>query len=230
MDDKNGKEVQIYKQNLLNKKNKLNKEGKVIMTNAVKDYINENNFRYGRTYYFDKSGMPKYESESKREHSKCKKVITTCCLIQIPRGFKLKDCLPGMCFNLAGLSCVKNPITQKVILPACECENPKKCEVLAGYELRAVGEINFSISLPIYPIKGFCFPTNSHVCGSSTVPVNKIISHTCSSKHCSSKEPCVDWNYAYFCVTQIKDDCGSYIKVKMGIALEYKGDNECDEE
>lgn len=226
----NGMNDQTYNQNLLRKKNKLNKEGKVIMTNAAQDYTNKNNFQYGRTYYFDKSGMPIDECEGSKVRSECKKIIETCCRIQIPKGFKLDDCSPGMCFNLSGLSCIKNPIMQKVWLPVCEYEYPKQCEVVAGYEIRSVGEVDFSVSLPICPIKGFCFSKHSHVCSSAIVPVNEVISHACCPKPCSCNESCVDWKYAYFCTALVEDDCGLYIRVKMGVALEYTGDCECDEE
>lgn len=219
-----------FKMNELSKKNKINNGSKKIITNVAKDNINENNFEYGKTYYIDKSGLPIDECESHRIHSECKKIVETCCLIQTPSGFRLTDCSPGMCFNLAGLSCVKTPIIQKSILQTCGCEHPKKCEVVAGYEIRAVGEVDFSISLPIYPINGFCFPRQSHVCCSSTVPVNKIISHTCSPKPCAWNESCIDWTYAYFCTTLVKECCVSYIRVKMGVALEATGDCECDEE
>lgn len=212
------------------KKNKLKKEGKVIMTKASKDNTNENNFQIGKTYYFDKSGFPIDECERHKVHSECKEIIETCCLIQKPRGFRLTHSSPRMCFNLSGLSCVKNPIIQKVILQACECEHPKQCEVVAGYEIRAVGEVDFSISLPICPIDGFCFPNHSYISSSSSVPVNEIISHTCCPKPCACDEPCVDWTYAYFCTSLVEEDCGSYIKVKMGVALESTGACECDEE
>lgn len=210
--------------------NKVNKEDKVTITNAAKDNINENNFEYGKTYYFDKSGLPIDECERRKARSECKKIIETCCIIQKPRGFRLTDCSPGMCFNLAGLSCVKTPIIQKSILQACECEHPKQCEVVAGYEIRAVGEVDFSISFPIHPISGACIPTHSHICSSSTVPVNEVISHTCCPKPCACNEPCVDWTYAYFCATLVDEGCVSYIRVKMGVALEATGSCECDEE
>jgi hypothetical protein len=211
------------------KMNKLNEEGKVNMSKAPKDNSNENNFKIGKAYYFDKSGFSIDECE-RQEHSECTKIIETCFLIQNPRGFKLTHFSPRMCFNLSGLSCVKNPIIQKIILEACECEHPKQCEVVAGYEIRAVGEVNFSISLPICPIDGFCFPKHSYSSDSSTVPVNEIISHTCCPNPCACDEPCVDWTYAYFCTTLVEEDCDSYIKVKMGVALESSGACECDEE
>ncbi|MFL0269864.1 hypothetical protein [Candidatus Clostridium radicumherbarum] len=195
-----------------------------------KDNINENNFQYGKTYYFDKSGLPMDEDDVHRADSECKKIITTCCHMQAPRGFILTDCIPEMCFNLAGLSCIKNPIIQKVTLPACECEHPKQCEIVAGYEIIAVGEVNFSISLPIRPISGFCSTTHSHICCLSTVPINKVISHTCCPKPCANNESCVDWSYAYYCITPAEDNCGPYIGVNMGVALEYTGECECDEE
>jgi hypothetical protein len=199
-------------------------------TKDDENFTNENNFQYDKTYYVDKSGMPMDECEGHRVHSECKKIIETCCLIKIPRGFKLTKCSPGICFNLSGLSCVKNPIMQKVILPACECEHPKKCEVVAGYEIRAVGEVDFSASFPICPINGFCFLTHSYICCSNVVPVNEVISHTCCPKPCACNELCVDWTYAYYCATLVEDNCGPYIRVNMGVALEHTGDCECDEE
>lgn len=221
---------QICKQDVPIRQNEPEKEGKVIMPNTHEDNDNEKNFQYGKTYYFDKSGLPIDECEILKPHPKCKNIVETCCLIEIPRGFRITDSLPSMCFNLSELSCVKNPIMQEATLPACECEQPKHCEIVAGYEIRAVGEVNFSLSVPINPISGFCYPKHSYACRSSTVPVNKIISHTCCPKPCSCIEPCVDWNYAYFCATIIKDDCVSYIKARMGIVLEYTGECECDEE
>lgn len=209
---------------------KLNKEEKLIMTNAIQDNTNKDNFQYSKTYYFDKSGMPIDECEGQRLRSEGKKLIETCCRIEIPRGFQLTNYSPEICFNLSGLSCFKNPIVQKVDLPTCKGEYPKKCEVVAGYKIRAVGEVNFFASLPICPINGFCSAKQGHVCCSNTVSVNEVISHTCCPKPCSSIEPCLDWTYAYFCTTLVKDDCGSYIQVKMGIALEYLGTCECDEE
>ncbi|MFL0247872.1 hypothetical protein [Candidatus Clostridium stratigraminis] len=200
------------------------------MSISNEDFTKENNFQYNKTYYFDKSGIPIDEHEGHKIRSKCKKIIKTCCLIQLPRGFKLTDFSPAICFNLGGLSCIKNPLIQKVTLPALECEHPKKCEVVAGYEIRAVGEVNFSVSIPIYPIDGFCYPTHSHICGSSSVPVNENISHTCCPKPCNCNEPCVEWTYAYFNAALLENECGSYIKVKIGVALEYKGECECDEE
>lgn len=207
------------------------------MANAAKENNKENNKKNNKkncecekSYYFDKSGLPIDEYEIRKAHSECKKIIKACCLIQTPRGFKLTDFSPEMCFNLSGLSCIKNPIMKKVTLPACESDNQKQCQVLAGYEIIAVGEVNFSVSLPIRPIDGFCYPKHSHICCSSTVPVNEIISYTCCPKPCACEEPCIDWTYAYYCVTQAKEDCGSYIRVKMGVALEYTGECECDEE
>jgi hypothetical protein len=198
--------------------------------NVVNGNICQNDFKYGSTYYFDKSGLPMDEGDSHRVHSKCNGIIETSCSIQLPRGFRLTDALPRMCFNLAGLSCVKNPIVQKLSLPVCGCEHPKKCEVVAGYEIRAVGEVNFSASVPICPIRGFCIKTRSYICCSSTVPVNEIISHTCSAKPCAENVPCVDWTYCYFCATLVEEDCVSMIRVKIGIALEYTDECECDEE
>jgi hypothetical protein len=205
--------------------NGLNKEDRIIMDNTYED-----SFQYGKVYYFDKSGMPIDECDAHKVHHGCKSLIETCCRIHIPRGFKLANCTPGMCFNLSGLSCIKNPIVQKVDLPSCDCKHPKKCEVVSGYEIRAVGDINFSVSIPICPIRGFCFPKHSHVSSSATVPVNKIISHTCCPTPCSCSEPCVDWTYSYFCVSSVNDDCGCYIQVKIGVSLEYTGTCECDEE
>jgi hypothetical protein len=216
--------------NEINKINKKRKEAAVIMSDCNQKTINENDYKYGEKYYFDKSGMNIEEEEAKKIHSGCKKLIETCCRIQIPNGFKLADCLPGMCFNLSNLDCVKSPIVQKVDLPNCECKHHVQCDVVAGYEIRAVGDVNFSVSLPICPKEGFCFPTNSHACCTSTVPVNKVISYTCCPKVCPSNIPCVDWTYAYFCTKIAEDCCGPYIQVELGVVLEYTGVCDCDEE
>lgn len=208
----------------------LNKEEKMIMTHANQDNDDKCNFQHSKVYYFDKSGMPIDECEGHKLRTECKKLIEACCRIKLPKGFHLTSHTPEICFNLSGLSCIKNPIVQEVALPACKGEHPKKCEVVAGYEIRAVGEVDFSVSLPICPIKGFCSAKHGHVCSSNIVPVNEIISHTCCPKPCSITEPCVDWTYAYVCTTMTKDECGSYILVNMGVALEYLGTCECDEE
>lgn len=200
------------------------------MIDIAEDINNKSNFHYGRVYYFDKSGFPVDECEIYKIHYECRKIVEACCVIEIPRGFRLGDSSPGMCFNLAGLSCIKNPIVKKSALPACECEHPKQCEVVAGYEIRAAGEVDFSISFPIRPINGFCYPTHSNVCCSSIVSVNKIISYSCSPKPCNDKEPCIDWTCAYFRAILVKEDCTPYINVKMGVVLEYTGECECDEE
>lgn len=206
------------------------KEDKVIMANDIFSQAKENNFKYGKTYYIDKSGMPIDECEAHNIHSKCRKLIEACCRIHIPRGFRLGNCSPSLCFNLSNLHCNKNPIVQKVSLPNCECEHPKKCEVVTGYEIRAVGDVDFSVSIPICPINGFSFPRNSNTCCSATVPVNKIISYTCCPKPGSCNEPCFDWTYAFLCITREEDECGPYFRVEMGVALEYTGTCENDEE
>ncbi len=221
---------QISEQNFINIRNKKRKEAKVIMSDYDQQIINEDNYQYGKKHYFDKSGMNIEESEVERLESGCKKIIKTCCRLQIPRGFKLADCSPGMCFNLSSLSCIKNPIVQKVTVTNCECKHKLQCEVVAGYEIRAVGDVNFSVSLPIYPVEGFCFPTNSHISCTSTAPVNKVISYTCCPKPCPCNVPCVDWTYAYFCATIEEDCCGPYIEVELGVVLEYTGACDCDEE
>lgn len=221
---------QVSKKNFINITNKKRKEARVIMSDNEQQIINEDNYQYGKKHYFDKSGMSIDESEVERLESGCKKLIETCCRIQIPSGFKLADCSPSMCFNLSNLSCVKNPIVQKVTVTNCECKHSMQCEVVAGYEVRAVGDFNFSVSLPICPLEGFCFPTNSHISCTSTVPVNKVISYTCCPKPCPCKVPCVDWTYAYFCAKIVEDCCGPYIEVELGVVLEYTGVCDCDEE
>ena len=200
------------------------------MGDCNQEFINKINFNYGEKYYFDKSGMAIDEGEANRNHGGCKKLIKTCCRLEIPSGFKLADGLPGMCFNLSNLSCIKNPIVQKVSLPNCECNHITQCETVAGYEIKAVGDVNFSVSLPICPVEGFCFPTNSHICCTSTVPVNKAISYDCCPKPYPGNMQCIDWSYAYFCTTIAEDGCGQYIEVELGVALEYIGACDCSEE
>ena len=200
------------------------------MGDCNQEFINKINFNYGEKYYFDKSGMAIDEGEANRNNCDCKKLIKTCCRIEIPRGFNPADCSPGMCFNLSNLSCIKSPVIQKVELPNCQCKHAMQCEVVAGYEVRAVGDVNFSVSLPICPVEGFCFPAKSHSSCSSTVAVNEVISYTCCPKPCPCNTPCVDWSYAYFCTIIAEDCCGPYIEVELGMALEYTGACDCDEE
>jgi hypothetical protein len=221
---------QISNQNFINTIKRQKRKEKVIMSDDNQQFISEDNFQYGKKYYFDKSGMDIDESEANKIHCNCKKVVETCCRLQIPSGFKLANRTPGMCFNLSNLSCVKSPIVQKVTVTNCECKHSMQCEVVAGYEVRAVGDVNFSVSLPICPLEGFCFPTNSHISCTSTVPVNKVISYTCCPKPCPCKVPCVDWTYAYFSAKIAEDCCGPYIEVELGVVLEYTGVCDCDEE
>lgn len=198
------------------------------MSDLSQEFINEINFEYGTKNYFDKSGMSIDESEANRIHCSCKKLIKTCCRLQVPIGFNLTSSTPSMCFNLSNLSCIKNPMVQNVNLPSCECKHTAQCEVVAGYEVRAVGDINFSVSLPICPVEGFCFPTKSHTSCTSTVPVNEVISHACCPRPCPCNIPCIDWSYAYFCAIAAEDCCGPYIEVELAVALEYIGDCDCD--
>jgi hypothetical protein len=202
----------------------------MIMSDCSQEFISESSFKYGKKNYFDKSGMAIDESDANKTHCSCKKLIKTCCRIQIPSGFKLSDCSPGMCFNLSNVSCIKNPIVQKVSLPSCECKHTTQCEVVAGYEIRAVGDINFSVSVPICPLEGFCFPTKSHISGTSTASVNEVIAYTCCPKPCPCNIPCVDWTYAYFCTVIAEDCCGQYLEAELAVVLEYTGDCDCEEE
>lgn len=187
-------------------------------------------FEYDKTYYFDKTGISINESEIKNLDVDANPIIKSCCRLQLPKGFKFYDDFPGMCFNFSNLSCVKNPIIKNVTLSTKECKCPMECEVVAGYEIRAVGDIQFSISAPINPKNGCCFPTHSHTCSTSTAPVNKIISYTCCAEACSKAPHCIDWAFAFFIINLKEDDCGQYLLANMGVALEYIGICECDEE
>lgn len=191
---------------------------------------NQQNIQYGKIYYFDSSGMPINESEIKSLDDNSIPIIKSCCRLQLPRGFKFCEDYPSICFNLSNLSCNKTLILQKVNMPTSKCKNPVECEVVAGYEIRAVGDIDFSISAPIHPIRGYCFPSHTHTCCAITTPVNKIISYTCSPKPCPTTHPCVDWSFGYFLLSLNNDACGPYLQVNMGIALEYIDICEPDEE
>lgn len=200
------------------------------MNKDNKPCTNDNSFEYGKTYYFDRSGLTIKEAEIKALHAGCKSIIETCSRLQLPKGFKFSECTPGMCFDLSGLSCVKSPVVQKVTLPTCERRHSIECEVIAGYEIRAVGDVNFSVSSPVCPIKGSCFPVQSHTCSSISAPVNKVISYTCCPKPCDPCTQCIDWAFAFFSVCPVEDACGIYLQVKLGVALEYTGDCENEEE
>lgn len=191
---------------------------------------NENNFEYGKTYYIDKAGIPISERELSNIMCEDTVVIQSCCRLQVPRGFKIISHCPGMCFNLSNISCVKNPIVKKVDLPSCKGKHPTECEVVTGYEIKAVGEVEFSASVPICPIKGQCIKNHSNICCNTIVPVNKIISYTCCPKPCPKCEDCVDWKFTFICIHVKEDGCGQYLQINMGVALEYTGVCECDEE
>jgi len=91
-------------------------------------------------------------------------------------------------------------------------------------------DINFSVSAPVSPIRGCCFPVNSHSCCNTITPVNEVIGHACCPTPCPKELPCVDWNFAFFIVRKIEDSCGSYLQVNIGLSLEYTGVCECDAE
>lgn len=183
---------------------------------------------YDKTYYFDKSGISINEEEVKSLCSCNPTIVKGCCRLQLPKGFKFSKDSAGICFNLSNISCIKSPVIQKVTLPHIDCKPPVECEVVSGYEIRAVGDVDFSVSAPLCPISGYCFPIHSHSCCSTTVPVNSIISYTCCPKPCPKLQECVDWTYAYFSITLKEDDCKPYLLVKMGVALEYTGTCDCD--
>lgn len=191
---------------------------------------NQEKIQYGKIYYFDRSGIPINESEIKSLNDNCIPIIKSCCRLQLPRGFKFSEDFPSICFNLSNLSCNKTPILQRIKQPTANHELSMECEVVTGYEVRAVGDIDFSISTPINPVSGYCFPAHSHTCCTTTIPVNKIISYTCCPKACSSAHPCIDWNFVFFVLKINEDTCGSYLEVNMGVALEYIDTCEPDEE
>lgn len=190
----------------------------------------DENFEYGKTYYFDKSGISISENELENCNTGCLPIVEACCRIQLPKGFRFSRQCPGMCFNLSNLTCIKVPVTQKVTLSNCPTRHPIECEPVVGYEIRAIGDVNFAVSAPISPICGECFPVNSHSCCNSSVCVNEVIGYACCPKPCPKDLPCVDWNLAYFIVRRIEDSCGSYLQVNMGVALEYTGICDCEDE
>jgi hypothetical protein len=191
---------------------------------------NTKKFEYDKTYYFDRSGISINESEIKDLHVDDMPIIKSCCRLKLPKGFKFYDDFPGMCFNISNLSCVKNPIIKNVTLPTSECKSPMECEVVAGYEILVVGDIQFSISAPLIPKNGCCFPIHSHTCCTTTATVYKTISYTCCAKACPKTPSCIDWILAFFNIKLKEDDCGQYLQVNMGVALEYAGNCECDDE
>lgn len=190
----------------------------------------EDKLEYYKTYYIDRSGLPIHESDVKALTANCIPLVKTCCRLQVPKGFKFLDCTPDMSFNLSGLSCLKNPIVKKVQIPTCDGSHHKECDVVAGYEIRVVGEVNFSTSVPVSPISGYSFPNHTSTCCSKTAYVNKAISTTCCAKPCDDTEDCVDWAFAFYNICLDEDDCGMYLTINMGIALEYIDPCECDDE
>jgi hypothetical protein len=191
---------------------------------------NDTKFEYGKNYYFDRSGLTIKESELKTLYANCIPMVESCCRIQLPKGFKFSECTPGMCFDISNIKCIKVPVIQKVNLPGCDSKHPKECEVVAGYEIRATGDVHFSVSAPVSPINGACFPVKSHACSSAKESINRPLSYSCSPTPCELTQPCVEWSFAYFCVATVDDCCGPYLLVKMGVALEYTGSCECDDE
>lgn len=187
-------------------------------------------FEFGKTYYIDKSGIDIDECELKCIKDDCTVMVKSCCRLQVPKGFRIANRNPGMCFNLSNLACVKNPIVKKVELPCCNHKHPTECEVVTGYEIKVVGEVEFSASVPICPKKGCCFKNHSNVCCNTIVPVNKTVSYTCCPNPCPKCEECVDWKFAHLCIDVKEDCCGQYLQVSIGVALEYTGVCECDEE
>lgn len=190
----------------------------------------ENKIEYGKTYYFDKTGLSISEADIQDLDTKCKPTIESCCRLELPQGFKFSNEFPGMCFNLSKLACNKAPIIQRVTLKGDECTHPIECEVVVGYEIRAVGEVQFSVSAPVCPHNGYCFPVHSHICCTSTELINKQVSLTCCPDPCPCDIPCVDWCIAFFKFIKMKDECGDYLIAKMGVVLEYTGICESDEE
>jgi hypothetical protein len=185
---------------------------------------------YEKIYYFDRTGAAIDESEIKNLDAGVTPLIKACSRLQPPNGFKFYDDFPNMCFNLSNLSCIKNPIVKNVTLPTKEHKCSMECEVVAGYEIRAVGDVQFSISTPIKPKHGYCFPNRSYTCATGSVAVNKVISYTCCAEACAKQPRCIDWAYAYFIISPKEDDCGQCLLVNMGVALEFVGHCECDEE
>lgn len=192
--------------------------------------VNEESFEYGKTYYIDKSGVAIEESEIKEMHSDCIPVVRACCRLQLPKGFKFAHRAPGMCFDLSDLSCVKSPMMQQITIPSCDKRHPMECEVVGGYEIRVVGDVHFSVSTPISPIAGFCYPRHSQTCNNTTAAVNEVVSYTCCPNPCPPDICCVDWCFLCFTVYREVDRCGPYLYVTMKLGLEYSGECECDEE
>lgn len=201
------------------------------MINEDKSLAINENFEYGKTCYFDKSGISINENEVKSLSMGRLPIIKTCCKIELPKGFNFTRRCPRVCFNLSNLKCIKVPMTQKVSLEDRGDKEPFECKAIVGYEVRAVGEVNFSISTPLIPKNGGSFPGHSHSCCNSTVCVNESIGYSCCPKPCPKEIPCVDWSFAYFTVRRVKDTCNSsYLQVTVYVALEYMETSDCDDE
>lgn len=200
------------------------------MSKEVNFKKDDTQFEYGKTYYFDRSGLTIKESEIKTLYADCIPMVESCCRLQLPKGFHFSECTPGMCFDISNVKCIKTPIMQKVTISNNNCNTPKECEVVAGYDIMAVGDVRFSVSSPIHPECGACFPVNSHVCCSATEHISKSLSVSCCPNPCLCNHHCVDWSFAFFCITYVDDSCGPYLLVKMGVALEYTGSCDCDDE
>lgn len=193
---------------------------------------NFNRFEFGKTYFFDKSGIPINPSELKSNTPSCLSLIKGCSRLKLPRGFKFVVGFPSVCFNLSNISCIKTPIVQKVLVPNCRCEKSIECEAVAGYQIKALGEVEFSVSMPVCPRHGGCFPTRSSSSTTIIIPANETISFSCSPKSLEEDSSTyIDWNFAFFSLTPKEDCTGPYLEVMVGVALEFNGmdDDDCDE-
>lgn len=190
----------------------------------------DENFEYGKTYYFDKSGIYINETDVQNLKTECVSMVKACCRLQLPKGFNFSQDCPGMCFDLSNLTCIKSPLTQRLIIPDVGDKHAIECEPVVGYEIRAIGDVNFSVSTPLCPENGCCFPVRSHTCCYATAPVNNVISYSCCPQPCPSGLPCVDWTFAFFVVRKMEDCCSHYLHIDMGVALEYTGVCDCEEE
>lgn len=193
---------------------------------------NFSKFEFGKTYFFDKSGIPIKPSELESTTPSCLSLVKGCSRLELPRGFKFVACFPSVCFNHSNLSCIKTPIIQKVFVSNCKCEKPIECEALTGYKIKALGEVEFSVSAPICPICGGCFPTPSSSSTTIIIPVNETLSFSCCPKSLEEEScKCIDWNFAFFSLNPKEDCAGPYLEVIVGVALECNcmDDDDCDE-
>lgn len=205
------------------------KEVKLFMLNEDRCSRIEEDFEYDKTYYFDKSGIAIDESEVEALNVESLPVVEASCKIKLPDGFKFSSKHLKKCFDISNLECFKVPITQKITLSTAK-KYPVECEPVVGYEIRAIGQMKISVCAPISPVGECAFLKNPYSCCDTTVFVNKAIGYSKRPYPCPTDIPCIDWCLAFFTVCKVEDCTGTYLQVKMGIALEYTGICDDDDE